>query len=819
MADREQHGTRIAAAGYAVKLRLARLALIWERLWPALWPAVGTAGLFLAFALLDLMPYLPGAVHLLILAAFLAAVAYFAWRGARDFAAPARQDARRRLETASGLDHRPLAVLEDTLAAGAEDVDTAALWQLHRKRMAEAAMRLRVGLPAPGLAKRDPFSLRGALLLVLVVAGVAAWPAPGERLLRALTPQFGEGKASTAGIFDLWIAPPDYTGVAPLFPLKLKHAATAATAATEDGALPVLQVPVGSRVISQVQGRGAVPMLVVDGLTTLFERVDPLHSRIEAKIEKGGRLAVERGSDVLGAWRVTVIPDRAPAISYAEKPAPTPSSALRLSFIARDDYGLASARAVIRRSYEKGQVIGKETSEIKLALPGRNVRQAKETGFHDLAPHKWAGLPVVMELIATDAIGQTGMSERLNFLLPERIFIHPVARAIIEQRKRLTTTPEKRPSIISELERIAAAPAAFGDDSVVFLALVSARSRLLHNKNVDDVVDSVRDLLWDTALRLEDGTLSIAERALRRAQQALMKALAENASDAELERLMRELQAALDRYMQALAQHLSKQPQQQVMELDPNMMLLQGSDLKRMMDQIRNLIRSGARQAAREMLSRLQSMLENLRAAQLFRMRMPGARGAGMLRQLQDLIRRQQGLMERTFRQARPGQGQPRFGPLSAAQQRALREALRRLRGRLGRLGTGPGQFLDQAGQAMDRAVRALDQNQLGQAIGPQGEALDRLQRAGRGLMRQMMERFTRRSGRGRDPRAMRNRPRRDPLGREFGDDYDSSDVKVPDQADVQRAQKILDELRRRAGQINRTPLELDYINRLLQRF
>ena len=359
---------------------------------------------------------------------------------------------------------------------------------------------------------------------------------------------------------------------------------------------------------------------------------------------------------------------------------------------------------------------------------------------------------------------------------------------------------------------------------MVFLALVSARSRLLHNKNMDDVVDSVRDLLWDTALRLEDGTLSIAERELRSAQQALMKALAENASDAELERLMRELQAALDRYMRALAQHLSKQPQQQqVMPLDPNMMLLQGSDLKRIMDQIRNLIRSGARQAAREMLARLQSMMENLRAAQLFRMQMPGARGAGMLRRLQDLIRRQQGLMDRTFRQAQPGQGQSRFGPLSASQQRALREALQRLRGRMGRMGRGtgqgPGRFLDQAGQAMDRAVRALDQNRLGQAVGPQGEALDRLQRAGRGLMRQMMERFTRRSGRGRDPRGTRNRPRRDPLGREIGDDYDSSDVKIPDRADVQRAQKILDELRRRAGQINRTPIELDYINRLLQRF
>lgn len=154
---------------------------------------------------------------------------------------------------------------------------------------------------------------------------------------------------------------------------------------------------------------------------------------------------------------------------------------------------------------------------------------------------------------------------------------------------------------------------------------------------------------------------------------------------------------------------------------------------------------------------------------------------------------------------------------MSAAQQRALRETLQRLRGMMP--GAGPGRFLDQAGQAMDRAARALDQNQPGRATGPQGEALDRLQQAGRGIMQQMMERFTRRSGGPRDRQGTRNRPQRDPLGREIGDDYDSSDVKIPDQADIQRAQRILDELRRRAGQFGRPAIELDYINRLLQRF
>ena len=156
-------------------------------------------------------------------------------------------------------------------------------------------------------------------------------------------------------------------------------------------------------------------------------------------------------------------------------------------------------------------------------------------------------------------------------------------------------------------------------------------------------------------MRLEDGKLSIAERELRRIQQALMKALAEGASDAKLEQLMRELQQAIARYMAALQEQMRRNPnaQQQAMDFDPRTMrLIQGSDIQRMLDEIRKLMQSGARQAAREMLARLQRMLSGMRSMQVMRRGSRGARGNSTLRQLQDLIRRQQQLMEQTFRSA-----------------------------------------------------------------------------------------------------------------------------------------------------------------------
>jgi hypothetical protein len=57
-----------------------------------------------------------------------------------------------------------------------------------------------------------------------------------------------------------------------------------------------------------------------------------------------------------------------------------------------------------------------------------------------------------------------------------------------------------------------------------------------------------------------------------------------------------------------------------------------------------------------------------------------------------------------------------------------------------------------------------------------------------------------------------------DPLGRPLkGRDYgDDVTVKVPGEIDVQRARRILEELRKRFGENFRPQLELDYIERLL---
>ena len=64
----------------------------------------------------------------------------------------------------------------------------------------------------------------------------------------------------------------------------------------------------------------------------------------------------------------------------------------------------------------------------------------------------------------------------------------------------------------------------------------------------------------------------------------------------------------------------------------------------------------------------------------------------------------------------------------------------------------------------------------------------------------------------------------RDPFGRRIQEEEGSSEpttgrVKIPDKREIQRARRILDELRRRAGDLWRPKIEQDYIDRLLKRF
>jgi uncharacterized protein (TIGR02302 family) len=811
------------------QIALSWLVTAWERLWVALWPASGLAGLFLALALFDVLPRLPGWAHAIVLIGF-AIASWWALRfGFSGFLLPRRHDALRRLERDLGQPHRPLSALEDHMAAGTGDKQSEALWRAHLQRMAQAADGLRIPIPTPGLPARDPRAIRALVVLLLLLALPGGWRGAIERIERALDPDFS-GAGRVAAIADVWISPPDYTGLAPIY---LKPNAGDSE----------IVVPSGSTLLARVHGGRGTPRLLVDGDSTRFVRVDTADHELRTTLTEGKRLTIRQRGHDLASWAVSVVADRAPDVAFLEFPGATHQQALRVDYEARDDYGLVKLEMTIRLArfgpdhQDDAPGAGTDSLVLPLTISGTGASE-RGTAYFDLTPHPWAGLPVIGQIAATDALEQTGQSAVLVFTLPERRFTNPLARSIIEHRRRLTLAPEERGQIAHSFDALIARAAQTGRDKVLILGLSSARGRLLYDREPNAISD-LQTMLWELALRAEDGDLSLAARDLRALEQRILDALSQNASEAEIEKMLKELQTALDRYMQALMAQVDQQQRagKEGQRLTRDDLTVEQRDLQRLIEDARELMRAGARDAARNLLSQLRNMLENLRAGVMDPMPAQQNEAGRLMRDLRDLAGRQQSVLDQTFRQlqeSRQGQsgrqngqsgsqadaqGSTPGGPVTPEMQEALRQALEDLVRRFGALvGKAPDQ-MGQADRAMRGAADALRSNTLPQAVEREGEALEALRQGGRAMARQLMERFTASGAEGApDPR--RPGRGRDPQGRATGNfGASTEDIDIPDQIELRRAREILDELRRRAGERSRPAIERDYIDRLLPKF
>lgn len=794
----------------------ARGVLLWERLWPALWPAVAVAGLAISAMLLDLPQRMPGWLHAGLFGSALLLVAFLLVRGLRGIAWPDDRAASRRLERDSGLAHRPLSVLVDR-PVGAQGGLGPALWRTHLARAAAAVERLRLGAPAPDLARRDRRALRMAVGLALVVGLAAAGSDIGPRLERGFTPSLAGWAGGRVPSLELWLTPPDHTGLPPVL------LAGGNAPAPADAAVPV---PAGSALLAQVHDGSGKPRLRLGDSERDLDTVDARTWRLGLDVAAEGNttrqlpLTVTQGKRVLGQWIIAVVPDLPPSVAFARSPEAGRRNALRLDYTAADDHAVVGVAARIARPVAEATARDAPLL-LDLPVPARGAGNVAQSTWHDLTAHPWAGFPVEVKLEARDAIDQAGRSDALAVVLPERSFSHPVARAIVEQRKALVRAPDRRLQVAMALASIAGARAAYDADMAVYLGLAAARGRMLHDR-ADTAIDAVQALLWDIALHVEDGGVSLAERELRDLQRQLQEALERGASDEEISKLMAELREALDRFMQALAEQVQRRIAngERPQPLDPAARPIGRDDLQRMLDQAERLARSGAHGAARQLLEELQAMLENMPAAP-FAMQQPqqgGGEGEQVMQEMQDMIRRQQHMLDRSFQQQQRGE---RPGEGDAAAQEALRRQLGGLMRRLGEMnGDIPGQF-GLAEQQMRDALDALGRGQSGEATGPQGQALDMLRQGSRSAAQAMARR-----GPGFGPaegydESQPGQEGRDPLGRPLPGTagFNTGTVRIPEEADLQRAHEILMELRERAGDRARPQDERDYIERLLRQF
>ena len=792
-------------------VRWAWASLTVERLWPLLWPAGGVVGLFLIFALANVFVYLPEWVHLLLLFAFAGATVWAVMYSLKLTTMPSRSQAVRHLEQSSGLDHRPLSALEDTPATGGDD-DTKRLWRAHREWVLKHIHRLQVAWPRLSLAARDPQALRVLIGLVIAALTIANWPEVPARLAAALSPGTAQGNVPAS--FEAWVTPPSYTGEAP------RHLTASARYEGE-----AISVPRGSVLTVRTHGDASAVVRVGSLGSALAPKTRPdfLPAGGDArdaklKIESDMTVRLTLNASQVGMWRISTTIDHPPEIVFKTPLAVTNAQSLKFNYAVKDDYGVTSAIAQIELNRESSPSERKKPAPItfELPLPPAPARDGDATVFKDLTAHVWAGLPVTVTLIAKDELGQTAKSKPVAFVLPERKFNEPLARAFIEQRRSLARDPSTAPYVAKGLDALSIAPERFTPDQRIYLGLRTAYYLVSRSRGGKEI-ETAEQLLWDLALKVEQGDTPEAQEELRQVQQKLMDALARGAPNDEIERLLAQLRSAMERALKAMQ---AKAHGETNIPLGTGGQVVRPQDLQAMLDQIQSLAQQGSRAAAQQMLSQLQDMLENMQVMGSQPMTAQQKSATDTLEKLGQMIAKQRNLMDRTFREQQQAleSGAPRKpSPLKGEQEKLGNELTELMKK------AGPGemaQALRQAQDAMDDAADKLASGELGDAGENQQKAIDELRRGGEAVAKQLIQQMQAQGTMGAG-QGVGSGENEDPFGRpqaSYGSSFGGS-VKVPEKIDIQRAREILEELQRRAAERGRPLPELEYLDRLLRRF
>lgn len=794
-------------AALPVALALLVVALAWMGLRDAL-PGITGAALFWIFGLITAAAFVRAALRLV-----------------RDL--PARLSGRAlaaRIEAASGLSARALEVVDDRLADATADATTRALWAAHRERAAARIGRLFAGSPQPDLGRRDRFALGPIVAMALFVGWFAAPGEHGARLAGAFLAAWPSGPADR---LDVWVEPPAHTGLPPVSllidgqpPVGAKSDAKTDTGGG-DGAARTL--PAGSvlvlRATTGEAGRAPIP---VEAAATPAEAVAPVEAvpartgvaETRRRLVDDVDVILRRDGREVGRFAFSVAPDAAPTIAFTEEPARAGRSGLGLSYEIADDWGVVSGRARVLKP-----AVGRplfDPPEFALTLPPgvRHVGRARTV--RDLTLHPFAGAELEIEAVVVDGAGQEGVGEKASVRLPERDFRDPLARALIDYRRRLALDAGAIKGVAAALEALTLAPDRFKTRASVHLGLHHLAHRAAKARDDAEMRGLVEEL-WTAAVTIDAGDTAEEAKALQAAREALAEALRNGASDAEIERLTRELRQAMDRYLQALQEAARRNPEARD-GATGEARRIDRKSLSDMLDRIEKLGRTGSREAAQRLLDELGDTLQALRGAKPGQSQ--GMAGSDAERQLGDMIRRQRDLMDRTHRADREGADAGERERLTQEQQ-ALRDDLRRLRrslpggeGRDGSAGTEPGEGtdgeengLDEADRAMDDAGRAIDRGDGRGAVGSQGRAIDGLRRGAREMARGD-EPGEGREGNGEEDPFGRQRPSKKADGRRVG---------IPEEIDVERARRILEDIRRRLADPDRPGAERDYLDRLLE--
>ncbi|HEY6631053.1 MAG TPA: TIGR02302 family protein, partial [Rhizobiaceae bacterium] len=474
--------TRLARTRFAV-----RASMIVERGWPLVLPFLLVVGLFLSLSWLGIFRVLPDLARLAVVVGF-GVAGLAALYPLRFYRHPMPGEIDRRIESANRLIHTPVLAQTDR-PAGQNGAFAEALWREHQRRMAARLDGVGGDLPRTRVPERDPWGLRAAVALLLVTAfAFSSGPLGGS-----LTDGFRAHSwmETIPPRIDAWVTPPAYTGKAPVFLTANSNAPLGGQAQSQPdeqaGAQPPqssFTVPEGSELSLRVTGGSggetlafvdaagntreiapqgapegqagetgdAEPATVPAGITTVRQ--------FAGKLTTDGVLTLKSGEREISSWTFAVTPDLPPVIRFSDEPKRAVNGALELAYEVEDDYGATEATAEFALEDEPAAdahpLYGQP--EMKLGLPRRDAKGPAAKTSRDLTEHVWAGSRVKLTLKAKDAAGQEAASETKTFVMPEKIFTNPLARAVVEHRKIFSLDTNRKADTLDLIDAITLRP-------------------------------------------------------------------------------------------------------------------------------------------------------------------------------------------------------------------------------------------------------------------------------------------------------------------------------------------------------------------------
>lgn len=808
----DQQPSRLQVPKLLTARAMAWCILAFERLWPRVLPTFLVLMILAALTWFGVFNYLSYWPHVILLWLLLFTAVGFLFLIA-GFRFPTKNEVDRRIEKASDLKNQPLETLSDNPVNSTDNDYAKILWAEHQARMASKLQHLQAGLPDTAITHYDPLALRALIIFFTVIAFAYSFGNSGGRLHDIF--DFRSPIDLSSMRLDAWVTPPSYTGQAPIYLTETDIQNT--------------KVAEGSKVTIRIIDGGDVILELQENITGKTSKIPPLADQALVKSSNSTTFeAILKTSSNLmllarhyeKKWHFDIVPDHPPTIHLTKEPGRILSGSLELNYTLDDDYGVEKAYVEISPT---SQVSGTghplyNAPEMKLLIPRGGKGQGRTV--QDISNHPWAGSEVKLTLVAEDGAGHIAKSESRTMTLPQRSFGNPLARAVAEQRRMLALDTMSRNRVLDMVAALTLRPEETIDNYTHFLVLRSLWTRL-SLATTDDELRNITDYMWQIAIGIEGDAVSQAEKNLRQAQAALRDALRNGASPEEIERLTDALRQAMNDYIVALANKSQNESPDQ--KPNDNMQSLSSDELAKKLKDLEDMAKTGNRAAAEQLLSELEKMMDNLQVHKGG----SGQAGSGSLEmqkqldKLGDLMRRQQEMLNETHKledekqRAEKTPEQYRNGLNSLREkQKELQSELKDLQKDLTDRGFKPDEGLKDAENKMQNSGEALGQGNGEASTDSQSDALNSMRDGAKSVMQQMQEAMKKNGEAGK----AEDNSSKDPLGRNLGSSGNKPDSEtLPSENEMQRARKVLEEIRKRLGQSLLPETEKNYLERLLK--